>query len=286
MWFSVDDIQKHSGTSVYKNWHYRRNMSQTKWHLNHSLHLSCFFKQTLVFTPKPPRLKRKVANIELVAVFTRGWLSRKTLVTWSCPFSRHRMTWSHCCWYGHSSQAAKLGHDWPLLLQVTSPVPLEERQQEASFIQGSAAPELHGCDELGAHVGLPHGSQKCNAKAATLGFFSVRLKVKNCLEYNLWREVLQNVVPFSCWQSMLNWSISHFWLFPEAFLVTLGSTREPTLSFCVLKIKKIFTLFSSRAPGSPCYAECLKHLQVFFSLNVKKLQSLLRQFYECGFLKR
>lgn len=235
-----ESIQEHQ---FYKNWHYRRNMSQTKWHLNHSLHLSCFFKQTLVFTTKPPWLKRKVANIELVAVFTRGWLSRKTVVTWSCPFRRNRMTWSLCCWYGHSSQAAKLGNDWPLLLQVTSPVPLEERQQEASFIQGSAAPELHGCDELGAHMGLPHGRQKCNAKAATLGvFFIVRLKVKNCLEYILRREVLQDVVPLSCWQSMLNWSISHFWLFPEAFLVTLSSTREPTLSFCVLKIN-IYSVF-------------------------------------------
>lgn len=170
-----ESIQEHQ---FYKNWHYRRNMSQTKWHLNHSLHLSCFFKQTLVFTTKPPWLKRKVANIELVAVFTRGWLSRKTVVTWSCPFRRHRMTWSLCCWYGHSSQAAKLGNDWPLLLQVTSPVPLEERQQEASFIQGSAAPELHGCDELGAHMGLPHGRQKCNAKAATLFFFYSQTKSK------------------------------------------------------------------------------------------------------------
>lgn len=45
-----------------------------------------------------------------------------------------------CCWHGYSCQAAELGNDWPLLLLLTSSVPLEERKQEASFIQGSAAP--------------------------------------------------------------------------------------------------------------------------------------------------
>lgn len=45
-----------------------------------------------------------------------------------------------CCWHGYSCQAAELGNDWPLLLLLTSSVPLKERKQEASFIQGSAAP--------------------------------------------------------------------------------------------------------------------------------------------------
>lgn len=162
---------------------------------------------------KTSMAKRKWQT-ELVAVFTCGWLSRKTVVTWNCPFSRHRQRAqqpSAAC----MATAAKQ-QNW----EMTGPFyyflhPL------CLWKKGSKKPHSFKAVLLltawlwwtRGLCGLPHGNQKCNAKAETL-FFAISLKVKNCLEYILWREVLQTAGLFSCWQSMLNWSISHFWLFP------------------------------------------------------------------------
>lgn len=155
-----------------------------------------------------------MANTELVAAFTWGWLHRKTLVTWSCPFSRHRMTWSLCCWHGHSSQAAKLGNDWPLLLRVTSSsVPLETRKQEVPFIQGRAAPELHGCEELEACVGFHMGVRSVMLREQP--FFSIRLSKKLFGIYSMKRSaakcgtvLLLTVNAELIYQSFLTFSIS------------------------------------------------------------------------------
>lgn len=163
-------------------------MPQTKWHLNHNLHLSCCCKQTLVLTTKPLLLKKEVTDIEFVAEFICGQLSRRIMVRWTSRFGRHRMAWSF-----HSSQAAKTRERTGSFYHRLHPLCLQRkgskrphsfkriqdnRVEELPHLQRcscstwkTAALQIHNCDELKAHEGMPCGSQMYNAKAATVGFF-------------------------------------------------------------------------------------------------------------------
>lgn len=104
---------------------------------------------------------------------------------------------------------------------VTSPVPLGEGKQESSFTQGSAAPELHGCDELEPHWGCHMGVKSVMLRQQHWVFFN-RTKSKKLFRMHSVKRstakcsaiLLLTVNAELIYQSFLTFSISfpcHSW---------------------------------------------------------------------------
>lgn len=199
-------------------------MPQTKWHLNHNLHLS---KQTLTLTAKPLLLKRKVAN--RISGFVHMWTTIQedydymklpfwqaqndmippSLVRPQLPSSKTHWerTGPFYCML-HPLCLRKKGSKRLLSFKRVQDNRVEElppfTEAQLQYLKGSAAPGRHDRDELEAHVVCYTGAKSIMLRQQDC-FFPIRLKAINCLKYILGREVLQNLVLFPRWESMLKW---------------------------------------------------------------------------------
>lgn len=146
------------------------------------------------------------------------------------------------------AQAAKLGNDWSLYYLLHPPCLWEKGSKKPRSFK--AVLLLSYVAHVGFHMGVKNEMLKQQH-----WFFSIRLKIKNSVEYILWREYILNSFLYQCKMWYYSPADSQCWAdlsvisdffhkLSLSILAILGSSQEPIVSFCIFKNKeKIYTIF-------------------------------------------